>query len=50
MLRLLHKRGEVALPETEDQVCSAFERLFRITGQWRRGNMLMLEGRVIGRG
>lgn len=46
MLRLLHQRGEIALPQTETQVCSAFERLFRITGQTRRGSMLMLEGCV----
>jgi ubiquinone/menaquinone biosynthesis C-methylase UbiE len=46
MLWLLHQRGEVALPETEDQVCAAFARLFRITRQSRRGSMLMLEGRA----
>lgn len=46
MLRLLHQRGEIASPEIEDQICSAFERLFEITRQSRRGNMLILEGRV----
>jgi ubiquinone/menaquinone biosynthesis C-methylase UbiE len=46
MLRLLHQRGEIAMPETEDQICSAFERLFEITRTSRRGNMMMLEGRI----
>ncbi len=46
MLRLLHRNGEVAVPESEDQVCAAFERLFQITKKSLRGNMLMLEGRA----
>jgi hypothetical protein len=48
MLGLLHQRGETAVPETEDQICAAFERFFQITGKSRRGSMLMLKGRVSG--
>lgn len=46
MLTLLHRKGEVAEPETGEQVMTAFSRFFQLEHHERRGAMLFLEGRA----
>lgn len=45
MLTMLHKQGEIAKPETEDQVRAAFSAHFLIENGARSGNFLFLTGR-----
>jgi ubiquinone/menaquinone biosynthesis C-methylase UbiE len=48
ILPQLHKRGEIAQPETANTVRQAFARHFSIEADVLRGNMLFLTGRRIG--
>lgn len=45
MLDLLHRKGEIAEPETEQQVVAAFSLFYRLKHRERHGNMLFLQGR-----
>ena len=45
MLRMLHRNGEAALPETTTEVTAAFAVLFELESTERCGNMLFLTGR-----
>lgn len=45
MLNLLHAKGEAALPESRNDVETAFSRLFDIDHSKLAGNMLFLQGR-----
>lgn len=46
MLGLLHRKGEAAEPETEEQVTAAFSRHFLLECRERHGAMLFLQGKV----
>ena len=45
MLRMLHRNGEAALPETTTEVTAAFVAPFELESTERCGNMLFLTGR-----
>lgn len=47
MLRLLHRRGEAAVPETAEAVLAAISGHFRVDASWQEGSMLFVCGSTI---
>ncbi len=46
MLKMLHRRKELARPETEEEVCASFQRHMHMHATRRVGDFLFLTGRV----